>query len=189
MKIDLIRHGESVNNAEGLITGRLNVPLTDKGRLQARLLGTKLWPYYDGVFSSYLQRSRDTLDLALSVRKPPYWVRTADNRLDERCLGVLEGQPRQHIEAYSNGDLDYAPEGGESYRDLAKRVMSFLGSIRFRYGLDRILICSHVGTMRMIVGILEDYDTAKEVLDLQFDNAELYQVKMKKLTTPDFLKL
>ncbi|WP_284246686.1 histidine phosphatase family protein, partial [Methylobacterium haplocladii] len=38
----LVRHGESTANAAGAFTGRLDVPLTERGREQARAVGRRL---------------------------------------------------------------------------------------------------------------------------------------------------
>ncbi len=44
MRLLLIRHGESVANAEGRLQGHLDVLLSDRGRRQAERLAEKLAP-------------------------------------------------------------------------------------------------------------------------------------------------
>ena len=41
----LLRHGESVWNAENLFTGWVDVPLSDKGRAEAERGGGNAWLY------------------------------------------------------------------------------------------------------------------------------------------------
>ena len=55
----LVRHGESAGNAAGVLLGRTDSPLTDRGRAQAGALSSALGPVLR-VISSPLGRARDT---------------------------------------------------------------------------------------------------------------------------------
>ena len=125
--LHLVRHAESVANAKGLVTGQSDAELSLRGYMQALGLGVRLRPPYDIAYASCLSRTRKTLKVAESIRfrkisRSPIW---ADPRLNERALGNLEGTPKHLIREYEVGDLTYAPEAGESYLDLAKRLLSF----------------------------------------------------------------
>jgi 2,3-bisphosphoglycerate-dependent phosphoglycerate mutase len=95
----MIRHGESIWNQDSKFTGWTNIPLTEKGRLEAykisqSILRNKLYPNI--IFSSVLQRAIDTSNIIkneLSKDVPIYtsW------RLNERHYGKLEGVPREKI--------------------------------------------------------------------------------------------
>ncbi len=77
-RIVLVRHGESEGNAKGLFTGWLDVPLTEKGKMQALALSGKIKAdTFDRVISSDLCRSVETARLTWGERKP-------DIELDER---------------------------------------------------------------------------------------------------------
>jgi probable phosphoglycerate mutase len=57
----LVRHGESTGNADGLLLGRMDAPLTERGLAQANTLG----PSVAGatrLISSPLSRARDTAE-------------------------------------------------------------------------------------------------------------------------------
>ena len=59
MKVVLIRHGESVANFENYWTGWLDVPLTEKGKQQAKEAGKKIHKAdieFDAVFTSVLKK-------------------------------------------------------------------------------------------------------------------------------------
>lgn len=191
VRVDFIRHGESVSNANGLIAGAWDVPLTAKGRFQAKILGLRLDAAYDLAWSSRLKRSQETLGLALKTRRGLCEFVCTDSRLNERSMGVLERTPRRTIEAYLDGDLRYAPEGGESYLQLTQRVLSFLVDLVLLGARStvplRALVSTHVGPMRIIRGILERRRDRREVLKQSFENAEPYACELRELKWPRFL--
>ena len=99
----LVRHGQSQANADGLFTGLLDVPLTDRGRSEAaraaRMLNdVGLAP--PAWFCSPLRRARETAAiLTAELRRPPrntVW----DWRLAERNYGALTGRTYGLISEY-----------------------------------------------------------------------------------------
>jgi len=63
----LVRHGETEWSAGHKHTGRTNLPLTARGRAQARALGrglARLGVHFDQAFTSPLDRARETAQLA-----------------------------------------------------------------------------------------------------------------------------
>ncbi len=100
----LLRHGESVWNAENLFTGWVDVPLSDKGRAEAehggRLLkDAGLAP--DVVHTSLLRRAITTASIALDVADR-HWIPVRRSwRLNERHYGALQGKnKKQTLEEY-----------------------------------------------------------------------------------------
>src|SRR5690349_8360033 len=91
----LLRHGESVWNAENLFTGWVDVPLSAKGEEEARRGGellreTELLP--DVVHTSLLRRAIATANLSLDVADR-HWIEVRrDWRLNERHYGALQGK-------------------------------------------------------------------------------------------------
>ena len=60
-KLILVRHGESEYNAKELWTGWLDIPLSDKGRIEAKEAGEEIKDLkVDAVFTSDLIRSKQT---------------------------------------------------------------------------------------------------------------------------------
>ncbi len=95
----LIRHGESLGNAEGIFTGLLDVPLTERGRTEARgaaelLVRAMVAPSVALV--SLMDRARSTLDEMLEIL-PHQPVVLADWRLNERHYGALSGFAKSDI--------------------------------------------------------------------------------------------
>ena len=127
-QIVIVRHGETAWSREGKHTGRTDVPLTEKGRDQARLLAKRLVNRTFGrVLSSPLSRARETCELAgLSDR-----VEIRDELL-EWNYGAYEGRTTPEIRRERpDWSLwrDGAPDG-ETATDVGARVDSMIAELR-----------------------------------------------------------
>lgn len=187
--LTVVRHGETTNNAQHLITGATDPPLTEHGVEQASALRAHLAGSYDAAFHSGLRRSRETLDAAIDRRD--LGIVLPDSRLAERSMGVLEGEPSRPLPAYDRGDLTWAPQGGETYESVARRVASFLLDL-LAVGATAgrsvsVLAAAHVGTMRILSGILERTQDPVAVLTRQFGNADPIRFNFRSVSFPAFL--
>jgi 2,3-bisphosphoglycerate-dependent phosphoglycerate mutase len=94
----LLRHGESVWNAENLFTGWVDVPLSDRGELEAARAGELLresGTLPDIVHTSVLRRAISTANVALDVADR-HWVEVRRSwRLNERHYGALQGKDKK----------------------------------------------------------------------------------------------
>jgi 2,3-bisphosphoglycerate-dependent phosphoglycerate mutase len=94
----LLRHGESVWNAENLFTGWVDVGLSDKGEAEARRSGelladAQLLP--DVLHTSLMRRAISTANIALDVCDR-HWIEVRrDWRLNERHYGALQGKNKK----------------------------------------------------------------------------------------------
>ncbi len=100
----LLRHGQSVWNAENRFTGWVDVPLSETGEQEARrggelLRAEGLLP--DVVHTSLLRRAISTANLALDVFDRHWIPVRRDWRLNERHYGGLQGKnKKQTSEAF-----------------------------------------------------------------------------------------
>ncbi|MPZ79763.1 MAG: phosphoglyceromutase [Actinophytocola sp.] len=94
----LLRHGESMWNAENLFTGWVDVGLSEKGEAEARrggelLVDNGLLP--DVVHTSLLRRAIATANITLDVADR-HWIDVRrDWRLNERHYGALQGKNKK----------------------------------------------------------------------------------------------
>jgi 2,3-bisphosphoglycerate-dependent phosphoglycerate mutase len=96
----LVRHGQSVLNAQDRFTGLLDPPLTEAGRDEAATAGALLVSasFFPGaVFTSTLTRSRDTARIVLDVLGDPAVPVLAAWELNERSYGSLTGRARKEL--------------------------------------------------------------------------------------------
>ena len=106
----LVRHGESVANAQGLLLGRTDAELTETGRAQAASVPSLLERPVAEVRSSPLRRAVDTAEL-LGIGLPVH----IDERWIEVDYGEFECQPLGDIPAAVwqkwQRDRDFCPVG------------------------------------------------------------------------------
>ena len=96
----LLRHGQSVGNAEGVFTGWQDVPLTELGRAQAVRAGELLRDaglLPDVVHTSFRRRAITTANLALDACDR-HWIPVRRSwRLNERHYGALQGKDKRAV--------------------------------------------------------------------------------------------
>ena len=93
----VLRHGESVGNADGTFAGWRDVALTARGEAQAAAAAATLrslaGPLH-AVFTSQLARAVATADIVLTALGATELPRVQDWRLNERHCGALQGRAK-----------------------------------------------------------------------------------------------
>ena len=135
LTIYLVRHGETLWNVEQRIQGNTDIPLTAHGEEQAQALARRLAGLsFDAVYSSDLTRAAHTTEIIRELGAGHALPLHLDARLRERNWGNMEGltwediikdhpDDLQHIKS---GNIDYAPQGGESRNQVISRVLNWL---------------------------------------------------------------
>jgi len=116
----LVRHGESTGNAAGLLLGRLDAPLTERGLDQARAVAATV-SGATRVISSPLARARHTaeaLGTGLPVEIDDRWVEVDYGEYDGQPLGSVPAE----VWARWRADPAFVPPGGESLAAAGARV-------------------------------------------------------------------
>jgi broad specificity phosphatase PhoE len=155
----LIRHGQSTANASGVWQGQMEFPLSEEGRLQARLAGKAMSGRpLDAIYSSPLGRAFETAEIiAREAGFPGQIVPMAG--LMERHGGSLEGTTHAEREARNPElakKLRGLPEeerwrlvGAETDEEVLARFEAAISDIRARHEADaRLAVVSHGGVMR-----------------------------------------
>jgi probable phosphoglycerate mutase len=172
MKLLLVRHGQSVANAEGRIQGQVDSPLNELGRKQARALAARLhtedWALA-AVYSSDLSRAAETAAILGAAYGLPV---LEDIRLREYDLGVLNNMMWNEIEA-RYPDIwrglhhrpDWVPLPGEEGKDVFHaRIASVLTDIGAKHDeSDAVAVVSHGASLGMILTHYLDMDSSGPV--------------------------
>ncbi len=138
----LIRHGETEWSRSGRHTGTTDIPLTDRGREEARRLAPLLSGMaFARVFSSPLQRARTTCELAgLGDRMQ------IEPDLIEWNYGEYEGltfdQIRKTVPEWMV--FTHGCPGGESPEQVAARADRLIGRIRSNEGKVALFAHGHI---------------------------------------------
>ncbi len=157
-RIHLVRHGQTIMNAQVRFRGRLDVPLNEVGRAEAQeaaraLVGSGLV----AVYTSPLGRAREVAE-AIAVKNGVGAVR-AQAGLMNLDYGAWEGLTKEESaevdpEAWGNyvGDPEQAvcPEG-EAVAEAADRVIAALRAIAADHPGQSVAAVSHGVMLRLAV--------------------------------------
>ena len=159
MKILLARHGETRWNAEGRYQGQRDIPLSEVGEGQARLLGERLHDVdITRAVASPLSRARRTAELAMSEHRAAQLL--FDDGLQEIAHGEWEGLLASEIGARDPERLRAwreAPEtvlmpGGESLQQVLDRAWPALARACEGLGADdTLLVVAHDAVNRVLL--------------------------------------
>ncbi|WP_375768524.1 2,3-bisphosphoglycerate-dependent phosphoglycerate mutase [Archangium gephyra] len=172
----LVRHGQSLWNHENRFTGFVDVPLTEKGRAEARQAAESLKGLkFDVAYTSALTRAQETLGLILESLGQRIPV-IRDAALNERHYGDLQGLNKEDAARRWGDDqvkkwrrsYDIPPPNGESLEMTAKRVLPFYeraisGDLRLG---KNVLVVAHGNSNRSLVMKLDKL-TGEQVVGLE----------------------
>ncbi|WP_435150107.1 bifunctional RNase H/acid phosphatase [Micromonospora aurantiaca (nom. illeg.)] len=158
-RLILVRHGETERTVQKRYSGRGDVPLTERGRAQARATAARvaaLAPSVAAVVSSPLSRCTATAEaVAAQVGNPP--VRTDDD-LIECDFGVWEGHTFAEVREGWAAELDawlastrVAPPRGESFVTVAERTGRAVDRLRSAYPGETVVVVSHVSPIKLVL--------------------------------------
>ncbi|MDQ5981548.1 MAG: 2,3-bisphosphoglycerate-dependent phosphoglycerate mutase [Patescibacteria group bacterium] len=155
--IYLVRHGESEANIKGLFG--MDTSLTNNGKEQANNLATSLKNiHFDAVFSSPLERAKQTADIIALERRIA--VETKE-LLRERNWGSIDGKQKEevrrdlhelfekakHLSTEERFKYKVVPDM-ESEEEMMGRYITALREIAIAYTNKNVLIVSHQTIMR-----------------------------------------
>ncbi len=148
----LVRHGQSVSNAAGLLVGRSDPPLTDLGRSQAELAGRMLASLAVGsIVSSPLRRAAATA--AIIAEAVGYGGEiVVEPRLAELDYGAFDGRHMSELDpsdlAAWRADARWRPPGGETLVELHERVEGWCRDVAAEAGGGNVVAVTHMSPVK-----------------------------------------
>jgi broad specificity phosphatase PhoE len=143
----LVRHGETAPNVDGLLLGRADPPLTERGEGQARALATVL-PQPDVLVSSPLGR-------ALATAAAFSHDVEVDERWTELDYGGFDGLHPSEVPADLwlrwRSDPSFAPPGAESLEQLGRRVRAACTDLAAHAAGSVVVVVSHVSPIKSAI--------------------------------------
>lgn len=155
-RLVLVRHGETRLTAQGRYAGRGDVPLTARGRTQARAAGRRVAALripVAAVVTSPLVRcvqTAEALGTGASI--------VVDHDLVECDFGAWQGKTFVEVQQEWPAEMDgwlasteVAPPGGESFVAVAARVRRAVARLRETYLGQVVVVVSHVAPIKILL--------------------------------------
>ncbi len=179
--LSTIRHGLTELNRDKRVGGRVDAPLIEEGREQAREARQRFdGTLFDVVVSSPLSRVLETAEIIAGVGRDEVQV---EEMCIERSFGEMEGMSPEKIReqlpqvSYTRIDgVDYSlnPPGGETFEQLHERARKFFEqAVRSHRGKRVVLFC-HENFLQQLHGVIRGLGP-KESLEGGILNCELNQ--------------
>jgi len=186
----LVRHTESQWNKKGIWTGLANIPLSKKGRKEAKDVANLLKNMkLDIAYTSVLSRATETLGVIKNVLHLDSILIVENKALNERDYGELTGKNKWEIKKlYGEQKFlnvrrgwNYPIPNGETLKDVYQRVVSYYKREilpKLKMGKN-VIIVAHGNSLRALVKYLENISDA-DISLLEIATGEIYIYKLDK---------
>lgn len=182
-KLILVRHGTTICNEKGVLSGLTDSKLSENGKLQANRLAEFLKDKkIDKIYTTPFSRTKETVRELAKMKN--IQIEESD-LLNEINFGDFEGlsfkkieedYPKEFEKMIEEG-FEYKYPSGESLIDTFHRVANQIQVILEKNKNKSILICSHGGTIRNIISYLlcNDY---KYHWNFRIDNGSITEIEI-----------
>jgi len=160
LTIHLVRHGDTTQAADGILSGDLDPPLTARGHEQAELVARAAGPMkLVGLYCSPKLRTRQTAE---PIARVSGLTPDLQEGLREIAYGAWEGRKEIEVQASEPAAFDawhndpglYSPPGGETAFAIAARALPVIRLVRERHSAGHVMLVSHKATVRILVCVL-----------------------------------
>jgi len=159
LKIYLARHGQDEDNANGVLNGHRDFPLTEVGINQAQTLADKIKNAdikFDAIYSSPLKRTLQTAKIIAENTNLEDVVLLEG--LIERNFGVMTGKPAKDTEILCAPDIlktktityFLSPKGAETFPDLCNRAKEIIDFVTKKHKNGSVLLVTSGDIGKMI---------------------------------------
>ncbi len=182
LKIYVARHGQNLDNKNGILNGHRDEPLTLLGEDQALKVGDEIKEkglHFDIVYSSPLQRAFKTAEIIskISNQSQPIIM----NELIERDFGIMTGVEAKRIEElcapeiFKTDTITYflSPKGAETFPDLLERAKRVINLIKIKHDNQSVLLVTHGDFGKMLYAEFYTLQWEQVLRDFHFGNSEI----------------
>ena len=182
LKIYIARHGQNEDNANGILNGHRDLPLTAIGLAQAQELADGIRTEglrFDAVYTSPLVRAHKTAEVVCTElgHKAPKVL----DAIIERDFGVMTGKHFSQIEPMCAPDIVktatityfLSPPGAETFPTLLERARRALDHVRALHQSGHVLLVTHGDIGKMLYAAYYGLDWLDTFDMFHFGNCEL----------------
>lgn len=185
LKIYLARHGQNLDNANGILNGHRDEPLTEKGIEQAHEVARLIKAAglrFDHIFTSPLIRAHKTAEIIAETIAGPKPV--VLDELIERDFGSMTGIEQSRIEELCSPDIIKTdtvtyfldPPGAETFPDLLVRARRLLAQLQEEYLDGSLLLVTHGDFGKMVYAAYYGLDWQDILTLFHFGNSEILEL-------------
>jgi len=182
LQIYLARHGQNVDNVNGILNGHRDEPLTELGISQAKETARHIVEaqlQFDAVYCSPLERARHTAEIICT--DSDHGSPVVHPTLIERDFGVMTGKPVGSIKELCSPDIVetnvityfLAPTDGETFPDLIVRAKQLVSELQSNHPDGSVLLVTHGDIGKMLYAAYYNLDWQTVLTDFHFGNCEL----------------
>jgi len=158
LRLYLVRHGEVEGASAGMLLGRTDRPLSDRGISQAHEVATALsMAQLAAVYSSDLQRASRTAEIIaghnhLPVKQNAAWREIDMGEWEECTFAALHQESPALVTQVYNDPASFQYPNGECFSDFIARVQAALDQLLQAHESGDIALVTHGGVCRTIIG-------------------------------------
>ena len=159
--LSTIRHGLTELNRDKRVGGRVDAPLIEEGREQAREARQRFdGTPFDVVISSPLSRVLETAEIVAEVDQDKVQI---EDGCIERSFGEMEGMapgkareqlPQVRYTRIDGVDYSLNPPGGETFEQLHERARKFFEKTVMSQGGKRVVLFCHENFLQQLHGVI-----------------------------------
>lgn len=156
----LIRHAATQWNADKMLQGRRDIPLSPVGRDSLKQRAVPLELLQRDWFCSPLLRTQQTAEL-LGIPTPQLsnsWIEMDWGDWEGQRITELRQQQPALMQTQEQRGLDMTPPDGESPRQVRERLQSWLAAQDQPDSLRRIGVVTHKGVIRALLSDALNWD-------------------------------
>ena len=166
-RIILVRHAEAEGNALKLFQGRIDMPVSEKGKKQLDLLALRCRNMArDAIYTSPLRRAKETAEAINQFNAVPLYE---DAGLMEINGGVWDGKPwadfatlyPEDLDNWNNAPWNFAPDEGEAMTQVYDRVYDAVCRIAEANKGKTVFVVSHGCAIRNLLCRIKHNDIHK----------------------------
>lgn len=179
MKVYVIRHGLTELNKKWILNGQIDEPLSPEGITQAQSAISQIPETIKYIYTSPLLRAKTTAEIInLKLNLPLYH----HPKITEIHMGTVAGKSWSELE---NGEemkkkhrsikFNYKPVGGESSKEVKKRILEFIKEIKKKHKSEEVLIVAHGGIIRTMNLLING-----KIIEENIENASISEFDFSK---------
>ena len=181
IKLILVRHGTTICNEGGVLSGLTDSLLSEKGKSQADKLAEYLKDEnIDKIYTTPFSRTKETVKKLAEIKNIQIEERSQLNEInfgdfEGLSFKLIEEKYPEEVEKMINEGFEYKYPNGESLEETFIRVKNEMKKIISENENSTVLICSHGGTIRNIISYLlcDDY---KYHWNFRIDNGSITEI-------------